>query len=81
MDLSDDVAQEVLDAGIQQGKQIYGYKGGKPYVFQPDGAGGYHGYQVTGKTRVPASILREWRDQGVISPAEYKNLLKGGGKR
>ncbi|MFM7447146.1 MAG: hypothetical protein ACKO24_00940 [Leptolyngbyaceae cyanobacterium] len=46
MDLSDDIAQVVLDSGIAYGRQVYGYYKGKFYEFQPDGAGSFHGYPI-----------------------------------
>ena len=59
MELEDDVAQIVLDQGIQNGKQVYGYHKGQCYTFQPDNAGGYHGYPVD-RNEVPATVLRQW---------------------
>lgn len=59
MELEDDVAQIVLDQGIQNGKQVYGYHQGQCYVFQPDNAGGYHGYPID-RNHVPATVLRQW---------------------
>ena len=59
MDLEDEVAQIVLDRGIQIGKQVYAYHEGKFYVFQPDNTGGYHGYPID-RNEVPAKALREW---------------------
>lgn len=40
MDLSDEVAQAVLDKGVVNGRQIYGYFEKKFYEFQSDNAGG-----------------------------------------
>jgi Pretoxin HINT domain len=62
MDLDNTTASEVLRSGIQgpNGKQIYGYKNGKMYEFQPDNTGGYHGYPVPGN-QVPPCILEEWQ--------------------
>lgn len=59
MELEDDVAQTVLDQGIQSGKQVYGHHEGRFYVFQPDNAGGYHGYPID-RNDVPATVLRQW---------------------
>ncbi|MFN8455533.1 MAG: hypothetical protein U0401_12845 [Anaerolineae bacterium] len=58
MDLEDQVAQQVLDNGIQNGKQVYGYHSGKFYVFQPDNTIGYHGYPIS-RIDVPTRVLRE----------------------
>ena len=76
MDLDDATAQGVLNDGIQEGKQIYGYKDGKAYEFQPDNAGTYHGYPVSGN-EVPNKILREWRNNGTLSNREYRRQVKG----
>ncbi|EFO79004.1 YD repeat-containing protein [Oscillochloris trichoides DG-6] len=76
MDLSDDVAQEVLNQGLPGGRQIYGYHNGKIYEFQPDNQGGYHGYPVSG-TEAPPSVLKELLASGKISRAEYNRLRKG----
>lgn len=57
MNLSDEVAQLVLDKGIINGKQIYGYYDGKFYEFQPDNADGYHGYPV-GQNEVPPRVIK-----------------------
>ena len=76
MDLSDDVAGQVLNEGISNGKQVYGYHEGKVYVFQPDNAGGFHGYNITGNERIPTTVLRQWKDDGIISSVEYSHMLK-----
>ncbi len=65
MDLDAQIAQQVLDSGIQQGKQIYGYYGEKFYVFQPDNANGYHGYPIS-RIDVPTIVLRELQNKGYI---------------
>jgi RHS repeat-associated protein len=76
MDLPNSVAQEVLDRSTLAGKQRYGLKDGKIYEFQPDNVGGWHGYPIPG-TQAPPSFLRNLRDSGQISNAEYGKLLKG----
>jgi hypothetical protein len=63
MDLDAETAQQVLDNGIQHGRQVYGHYRGKFYTFQPDNAGGYHGYPVS-RIDVPARAYREMRDRG-----------------
>ncbi|MBV8044557.1 MAG: filamentous hemagglutinin [Pluralibacter sp.] len=76
MDLSDSQAQDVLNSSIQGGKQKYGLSDGKLYEFQPDNAGGWHGYPVPG-TEVPPKVLREFLARGDISKAEYNKMIKG----
>jgi len=76
MDLDDMTAQEVLNNGMEHGKQVYGYHGGKVYEFQPDNVGGYHGYPIPG-TEAPSQYLRELKNNGTISNAEYTRLRKG----
>lgn len=48
MDLTDEVAEELLNRSIQADgkKQRYAVEADVMYEFQPDGAGGYHGYRV-----------------------------------
>ncbi len=46
MDLTDEVAQAVLDKGVVSGRQIYGFSDEKYYEFQSDNVGGFHGYPV-----------------------------------
>jgi hypothetical protein len=58
MDLSNEVAQAVLDKGIVGGRQIYGYYDGKFYEFQSDNAGGFHGYPIP-PNEVPPKVLKE----------------------
>lgn len=63
MDLSDEIAQAVLDKGIVSGRQIYGYFEGKFYEFQSDNAGGFHGYPVA-QNEVPPKVIKkmqEWK--------------------
>lgn len=57
-------------------KKYYGYKDGKVYEFQPDNAGGYHGYPTKGNA-VPGKVLQQMRDNGTITDAQLKKLLKG----
>ncbi|MBD2439519.1 hypothetical protein [Nostoc sp. FACHB-110] len=56
MDLNDEVAQVVLDKGIVNGRQIYGYYGGKFYEFQSDNFAGFHGYPVD-ENEVPYKVI------------------------
>jgi len=77
MDLTDEVAQDVLNKGTGYGKQVYGFRDGKLYIFQPDNAGGFHGYLASSGIEVPVDVLRQWLDQGVISKVEYEKLRRG----
>jgi hypothetical protein len=63
MDLSDEVAQAVLDKGVVNGRQIYGYFEGKFYEFQSDNAGGFHGYPVS-PNEVPSKVIKKMQDLG-----------------
>ena len=78
MDLSDIDAQKVLNGGVSivGHKQVYGYKDGRLYKFQPDNLGGWHGY-IAPSVEVPAQALREMRDAKIITNAEYKKYSKG----
>ena len=64
MDLSDEVAQAVLDKGVVSGRQIYGYFEGKFYEFQSDNAGGFHGYPVP-LNEVSSNVIKQMQDLGV----------------
>jgi hypothetical protein len=63
MDLSDEDAQAVLDKGIVNGRQIYGYFDEKFYEFQSDNVGGFHGYPVP-LNEVPLKVLKKLQDLG-----------------
>ncbi len=63
MDITDEEAQNLLDNGIASGKQIYNYYRGKYYKFQPDNAGGFHGYPVDSR-EVPADVLKRLPEDG-----------------
>lgn len=56
MDLSDEVAQAVLDKGVVSGRQIYGFYDEKYYEFQSDNVGGFHGYPVP-LQEVPPKVI------------------------
>ena len=77
MDLDNDTAQQVLDRSVPAGKQRYGYYEGRLYEFQPDNAGGWHGYPIPGN-EAPISVLRWLRDSGTITNAEYNRMRRGG---
>ena len=78
MDLDDATAQTLLNGGLSNGKQVYGYHNGKLYEFQPDNVGGYHGYPVPG-TEVPPAILKEMEDAGLLTAAERNKFRKDSG--
>lgn len=61
MDLSDEVAQVVLDKGIVNGRQIYGYYEGKFYEFKSDNFAGFHGYPVD-ENEVPYKVIECLKD-------------------
>jgi hypothetical protein len=61
MDLTDDVAQSVLDRGVASGRQIYNYHAGRFYEFQSDNAGSFHGYPVC-NDEVPPNIRKHLPD-------------------
>lgn len=61
MDLSDEVAQAVLDKGIVSGRQIYGYYDGKFYEFQFDNFVGFHGYPVD-ENKVPYKLIEHFKN-------------------
>jgi filamentous hemagglutinin len=77
MDLDNRTAQNVLNNSVQVGKQRYGYFNGRLYTFQPDNAGGWHGYPIAG-SKVPTSYLRILKDTGQITPSQYLKFIKGG---
>ncbi len=76
MDLDKKTAQNVLDDSVQAGKQRYGWYNGKLYEFQPDNAGGWHGYPIRGN-EAPVSALRDLLSRDVITRAEYTQLIRG----
>jgi hypothetical protein len=63
MDLGDEVAQAVLDKGVVNGRQIYGYFEGKFYEFQSDNVGGFHGYPVA-LNEVPPKVIKKMQGLG-----------------
>ncbi|SFU17406.1 RHS repeat-associated core domain-containing protein [Pseudovibrio denitrificans] len=76
MDLDDATAQAVLDGAISGGKQRYGFYNGNLYEFQPDNAGGWHGYQIPGN-QAPNSVLKELQNRGIINKNQFKKLRRG----
>jgi hypothetical protein len=61
MDLSDEVAQAVLEKGIVSGRQIYGYYDGNFYEFQFDNFVGFHGYPVD-ENKVPYKVIEHFKN-------------------
>ncbi len=74
MDLDDETAQIVLDKSVSYGRQFYSYHNDKFYTFQPDNAGGYHGYFVG---RVPMVAIGKMREAGVFpkKSQKIKNII------
>jgi hypothetical protein len=63
MDLNDEDAQAILNKGVVNGRQIYGYFKGKFYEFQSDNVGGFHGYPVP-LNEVPSKVIKKMQDLG-----------------
>jgi hypothetical protein len=63
MELSDQVAQAVLDKGVVSGRQIYGCFEGKFYEFQADNVSGFHGYPVS-ENEVPSKVIKKMQASG-----------------
>ena len=58
-------------------KQLYNVYEGKLVTFRPDNVGGYHAYEVINTAQeVPSQVLRQMRDDGVITKAFYNKLIK-----
>jgi hypothetical protein len=68
LDPPDTAAQRLLDRALPSGKQFYARTSSEQgrneifYEFQPDNAGGYHGYVVP-EVQVPADVVRRLRQQ------------------
>ncbi|MCF0247596.1 MAG: SHOCT domain-containing protein [Synergistes sp.] len=72
--------QRLLDSGYRYGKQIYNItESGAIVKFQPDNTpnNGYHSYEVSALKDIPADILKQMRDDGKITRAEYNKIRKG----
>ncbi|MDB6375134.1 hypothetical protein [Photorhabdus bodei] len=65
----------ILNNSIQGGKQRYGIADGKLYEFQPDNAGGWHGYPIPGN-EAPPKVLREFLSRGRAGFHFVFNLIK-----
>lgn len=75
--LLNDPARTVVNPN---GFQIWAVRDGLVYLFMHDAAGGYHGFELPAAdvpSRVPAWVLRSWRDRGLLSASEYEKLRKG----
>ncbi len=78
--------QELLESGIQDGKQIYNVtKDGDIVKFQPDNTpqNGYHAYVVTDDKSISSSIAKKLFSAGKIDQKTYKKIIKNkfGGKK
>ncbi|WP_032881364.1 hypothetical protein [Fusobacterium nucleatum] len=72
--------QELLEKsyGSSKTKQRYVWYRGKLVKFQPGNDGTWHDYPVINAgEEVPIDVLRQMRDDGIITNSEYKNLIKG----
>ena len=70
--------QELLEDsyGSSKVKQRYVQYRGKLVEFQPGNDGTWHDYTVDGN-EVPTDVLRQMRDDGIITNSEYNKLKKG----
>ena len=70
--------QELLENsyGSSKVKQRYVQYRGKLVEFQPGNDGTWHDYTVDGN-EVPTDVLRQMRDDGIITNSEYNKLKKG----
>ena len=71
--------QEALETAYSSSgtKQLYNVHDGKLVKFQPDNAGGYHPYEVINPAKeVPTDVLRQMKNDGVISNAQYNKWIK-----
>jgi membrane peptidoglycan carboxypeptidase len=52
------------------------YYEGKLVKFQPDTVSGWHSYEVANAAKeVPADVLRQMLDDGIITKAQYKYFI------
>ena len=70
--------QELLEDsyGSSKVKQRYVWYRGKLVEFQPGNDGTWYDYTVDGN-EVPTDVLRQMRDDGIITNSEYNKLKKG----
>ena len=73
-----ETGQELLEDsyGSSKVKQRYVWYRGRLVEFQPGNDGTWHDYTVDGN-EVPIDVLRQMRDDGIITNSEYKKLKKG----
>ena len=73
-----ETGQELLEDsyGSSKGKQRYVWYRGRLVEFQPGNDGTWHDYTVDGN-EVPIDVLRQMRDDGIITNSEYQKLKKG----
>lgn len=58
-------------------KQLYNVYEGKLVKFQPDNTGTWHAYEVNNPAEeVPTDVLRNMRENGLISKAQYNKWIK-----
>ena len=58
-------------------KQLYNVYEGKLVKFQPDNTGTWHAYEVNNPAKeVPTDVLRNMRENGLISKAQYNKWIK-----
>ena len=59
------------------GKERFNIYNGKIVKFRYDNVGGWHPYTVSNTAKeVPKAVLEQMRDDGLITTAEYKKLIK-----
>ncbi len=59
-------------------KQLYNVYEDKLVKFQPDNAGTWHAYEVRNPAaKVPADVLRNMKDDGLITRVQYNKWIKG----
>ena len=73
-----ETGQELLEDsyGSSKVKQRYVWYRGRLVEFQPGNDGTWHDYTVDGN-EAPIDVLRQMRDDGIITNSEYKKLKKG----
>ena len=73
-----ETGQELLEDsyGSSKVKQRYVWYRGRLVEFQPGNDGTWHDYTVDGN-EVPIDVLRQMRDDGIITNSEYQKLKKG----
>ena len=73
-----ETGQELLEDsyGSSKVKQRYVLYRGRLVEFQPGNDGTWHDYTVEGN-EVPIDVLRQMRDDGIITNSEYQKLKKG----